>query len=259
MRAFVVAASLLLSCAQEAAPAQDPLDYLRVGVDPYEEADAMVGQLRRNGFQVGRRFDAPDYVAFDAAHAGDTLVRVVSRRGVVLSLQAPDVRWPDRLWVELADDPNVDFDRDGQRDVIVSLRERDRVCVGWAVVNEEGFAIEVVRPRAEWGDRPCITGVAPGGARLTLEVDVPDGTVPGARVSVPLRRDGDAWILDTSAAQRERWDQESATRAKALEAFELRGDDTNAAKLRAELEWLEHLRNGPAPMLEPADDGEEAR
>jgi hypothetical protein len=259
MRAFTVAALLLLSCAQEAAPVQDPLDYLRVGVDPFEEADAMVEQLRRNGFEVGRRFDAAEYVAFDAAHAGDTLVRVVSRRGAVLSLQAPDARWPERLWVELAEEPTVDFDADGQRDVLVSLRERDRQCIGWAVVNDEGYAIEAVRPRAEWGERPCITEVSAGGARLTLEVDVPDSIVPGARVSVPLRRDGEAWVLDNSSAQRARWDEEAETRTKALEAFELRGDDTNAAKVRAELEWLDHLRNGPAPMLEPANDGEEAR
>lgn len=259
MHARLIVVVLLLSCAKETAPVQDPLDYLRVGVDPVEEADAMIAELRRNGFEVVHRYDAPGYVAFDAAYGGDTLVRAVSERGVVLSVQSPDVRWPERLWVELADEPRLDADSDGRRDVVVSLRERDRVCLGWARIDENGFAIEVVRPPSEWGERPCVLEVEPGGRRLTLELDVPDAPVPGARVRVPLAVDGQQWTIDSSRAAEARWESEAAARRKRLESRELQGDDTNAARLRAELEWLDQLRNEPEPMLEPANDGEEAR
>ena len=259
MRARLVGALLLLSCAKEPAPVQDPLDYLRVGVDPREEATAMIEQLGRNGFQMNHRIDEAGYVAFDAARGGETLVRVVTQRGVALSLQAPDVRWPERLWVELADQPRLDGNADGKRDVLVSLRERDRVCLGWAHVDADGFVVEAVRPRVEWGDRPCIREILPGAARLVLELDVPATSVPNARVQVPVRSDAGGWTIDTSSAVTARWDQEVARRTELLEAFELRGDETTAKRVRAELAWLDQLRNGPAPMLEPADDGEKAR
>jgi len=219
----------------------------------------MIEQLGRNGFEVIHRFDTPGYVAFDAAHGGDTLVRVVSSRGVALSLEAPDVRWPERLWVELAEEPRLDANSDGQRDVLVSLKERDRVCLGWAVVDADGYAVEVVRLRTEWGDRPCVLEISPAGGRLLLEVDVLDSPTPGARVSFPLRADGTSWVVDTSKDAAGRWEDEVARRREQLAAFELAGDDANAQRVQAELDWLDQLRNGPAPVLEPADDGEEAR
>ena len=55
MRYRLIGCLLLLSCAKEQPPAQDPLDYLRVGVDPNAEANAIIDELRRNGFEVGRR------------------------------------------------------------------------------------------------------------------------------------------------------------------------------------------------------------
>ena len=259
MRFLVIGAGLLLSCAQEPGPVQDPLDYLRVGVDPSQEADAMIAELGRNGFEVGHRFDEAGYVAFDAAHGGDTVVRVLTRRGVALSIQAPDVRWPERLWVELADEPRLDADSDGRRDVLVLLRERDRVCLGWARIDDEGYAVEVVRPKESWGERPCVLEIDRGGQRLLLEVDVPKSPVPAARVQVPVRSSRPGWSVDTSSAAAARWDAAVASRTESLAAFERRADEVNAARLRAELDWLDQLRNGPVPMLEPPDDGEETR
>lgn len=253
---FFVVAALLLSCAKEPTPVQDPLDYLRVGVDPRQEADAMVEQLRRNGFELGHRFDERGYVALDAAHGGETLVRVVSERGVVLSLQAPDVRWPERLSVALAEEPILDGDDDGRRDVVVSLRERARVCLGWAQIDDAGYSVEVVRPRADWGERPCVLEIDPGGARLLLEVDVPDSAAPGASVRVPLELQARTWMIDASSPV---WEAEAMRRNQLLEGFELEGDDANARRIRAEIDWLDRLRNGTTLMLEPANDGEEAR
>ena len=200
MRALAIVAGLLLSCAQEPAPVQDPLDYLRVGVDPSEEADAMIAELGRNGFEVGHRFDEAGYIAFDAVRGGDTVVRVLTRRGVALSLQAPDVRWPERLWVELGDAPRLDGDSDGRRDVLVRLRERDRVCLAWARIDDEGYAVEVVRPQEAWGERPCVLEIDRGGKWLLLEVDVPESPVPAARVQVPVRLSRRSWSVDTSSA-----------------------------------------------------------
>ena len=259
MRWLVVACVLWVGCQKEAPPAQDPLDYLQVGVDPKGEASAIMEDLRRNGFEVGRRIDEESYVAFDAANRGESTVRVVSSRGVVLSLQAPDVRWPERLWLELARDPRPDFDRDGQRDVVVSIRERERTCLAWAQIDRDGFATEVFRPRTAWGDAPCVIEIDPAWPRLLLEVSVPDAVHGEAKVRVPIKARARSWVLDDSAAAIARWDSEVAQRRQALRELESKGDEAGALRVRAELDWLEHLRNAEQPVLEPADDGEEAR
>lgn len=259
MRYLLIGCVVLLGCAREESPVQDPLDYLRIGVDPRQEANAIIDDLRRHGFRIGRRIDEAGYVAFDAARGGEAHVRVVSSRGVVLSVQAPDVRWPERLWVELAPGPRPDFDGDGQRDVVVSIRERDRTCLAWAQVDREGFAAEVFRPRIEWGASPCIIEIDPGWPRVLLEVSVPDAVVSQARVRLPVEERGGSWVLDDSDAAKSRWDREIAERRSALQAARERDDDEAIARLRAELEWLEQLRNAEEPMLEPAEDGEEAR
>ena len=248
---------VLAACTKVEPSVQDPLDYLRVGVDPRQEAEAIIDDLRRHGFETGRRIDEEGYVAFDARSGGEATVRVVTSRGVVLSVETPDARWPDRLWVELAQDPRPDFNRDGQRDVVVATRERDRTCLAWAEISPEGFASEVFRPRVEWGDSPCVLEIDPEWPRLLLEVSVPD--MPDARVRLPIKASARSWALDDSASAAARWDQEVAERQRALEVFETQGNVRGASRIRAELAWLEQLRNAQEPVLEPAEDGEETR
>ncbi len=257
MRCLTFAFVLLAACAKTEPSVQDPLDYLQVGVDPRQEAAASIVDLERHGFVVGRRIEEASYVAFDAARNGDTTVRVITSRGVALSVQAPDVRWPERLWVELAPDPRPDFNRDAQRDVVVAMRERDRTCLAWAEISAEGFASEVFRPRVEWGDFPCVLEIDPSWPRLVLEVSVPD--VPDARVQLPIKASARNWVLDRSASAAAHWDEEIARRQQTLKTFEMRGNVRGAERVRNELVWLEQLRNGQEPVLEPAEDGEEAR
>ena len=82
---------------------------------------------------------------------------------------------------------------------------------------------------------------------------------PSARVRVPMRADGRTWAVDDSSSTKAHWEREIKQRQQALEVREMQGDTLTAARLRAELDWLEQLRNAPEPVLEPADDGEEAR
>ena len=250
---------MLGACATQEPIVQDPLDYLRVGVDPKTEADAIAEELGRNGFAIGLRFEEPGYVALGAERGPDAIVRVISSRGVVLSVQAPDVRWPERLSVELSPGPRPDFNRDGQKDVVVRFRERDRTCLGWLEVDAEGFAIEVFRPRAEWGEAPCVLEIDPTQPRLVLEVDVPGSQPPDARVRMPVIAQGRRWVVDESSASEELWKREIESREQALQAAERRGDTLTVSRLREELGWLDQLRNAQAPVLQPADDGEEAR
>jgi hypothetical protein len=247
----------LAACAKPA-PVQDPLDYLRVGVDPRAEADAITKDLTADGFEIGRRVEERGFVAFDAVRGPDSTVRVITNRGTALSILVPDARWPERLWVELAPDPRPDFNRDGQRDVVVVIRERDRTCLAWAEVDERGFVSEVFRPDAAWGESPCVIEIDDVALRLVLEVDVPEAPVPGSRVRLPARAT-DGWAIDRSASGEPHWSSEVERRKKALEAAEMQGDPVAVDQLRAELAWLERLRSAQEPVLEPAGDGEEAR
>jgi hypothetical protein len=176
-----------------------------------------------------------------------------------LSIQVPDARWPKRLWVELGPDPRPDFDRDGRRDVVVALRERERTCLAWAQVDAAGFVSEVFRPNSDWGQSPCVLEIDADWPRLLLEVSVPDSLGLDARVRPPVKARARSWVLDDSPAAGTRWDGEIERREQALEEAEARGDLPSADRLRAELRWLERLRKAKDPVLEAAEDGEEAR
>ena len=258
MRCLIFCCACLVACAQPA-PVQDPLDYLRIGVNPGVDADALIEDLRKHGFEIGRRIDERDFVAFDAVLGPDSTVRVVTSRGPSLSLHVPDVRWPERLWVELGPEPRPDFDRDGQRDVVVAFRERERTCLAWAQVDADGYASEVFRPRADWGESPCVIEIDVSWPRLLLEVSIPDAPMPDARVQLPIKASARSWVLDHSPSATARWDQEVERRKRALEEAETRDDLPAARRLETELAWLDRLRKAEQPMLEPTGDGEEAR
>lgn len=257
MRSLLVACAVFIGCAKQEA-VQDPLDYLRIGVDPREEANAIIEDLHTHGYTIGRRIEEPGYVAFDAASGPDSTVRVVTTRGPSLALQVPDVRWPERLWVKLAPDPRPDFDGDGRRDVVVAIREPGRTCLAWVQVNLDGFIAEVFRSNPEWGDAPCVVEVDANRPRLVLEVSVPGETALDARVRVPVRASARSWALDDSPSAVEHWDGQIKQREQALEEAEKRGDALSSGRLESELDWLEQLRKADEPVLEPAGNGEEA-
>ena len=258
MRRLILACACLVACGRPKT-VQDPLDYLRVGVDPSKEADAVIHDLRAQGFEIGRRIDEADFVAFDAVHGSDSTVRVLTVRGPTLSIYAPDVRRPERMSVELGPDPRPDFDRDGRRDVVVAFRERDRRCLAWIQVDRDGFISEVFRPRSNWGDSPCVIEIDPSWPRLLLEVSVPDYPSPDARVRIPVKATARSWVLDETAFAATTWEREVAQRKQAIEVAEAKGDVPTTRRLQAEVAWLEQLRNGKPPVLEGEGDGEEAR
>ena len=268
MRWLLVVCFGLVACAKPE-PVQDPLGYLRVGVDPSAEGLAVLRDLESDGYQIGRRIEESRYFAFDAAYGPDSTVRIVTARGAALSLQTPDVREPHRARVALALDPRPDFDRDGERDIVITIRERDRTCLAWVQVDAQGFVSAVFRPHAEWGDAPCVIEIDPSWPRLLLEVSVPDPPMPNARARIPVQAAARGWMIDDSPSAQSRWEREIQHRETALTAAESAADPSVVERLRAELAWIEHLRPTEEsadagvpetePVLEAAGDGEEAR
>jgi hypothetical protein len=215
--------------------------------------------LRAHGFTIGRVIDEGSYVAFDASDGEESSVRVVTSRGPALSIQVPDVRWPERLSVALASVPRPDFDGDGHRDVVVSIRERDRACLAWIEVSASGFVSEVFRPRESWGSWPCVIEIDPTHHSVLLEVSVLDAPSPKARVRIAVAAQGGAWVIDRSAAGDARFDHEIALRQRVLQNARAGGDLAAAERVAAELDWLDQLRKAGEPVLEPAEHDEEAR
>lgn len=268
MRWFLVVCFCLVACAKPER-VQDPLDYLRIGVDSRAEGLAVMRDLQSDGYRIDRRIDESRYFAFGATRGPDSTVRIITARGPALSLQTPDVRAPHRGRVALAPDPRPDFDRDGQRDIVVAIRELDRTCLAWVQVDEKGFVSAVFRPQAEWGAAPCVIHIDPTWPRLLLEVSVPDMPTTSARVRIPVHAAARGWMIDDSPSAQSRWEREIQLRRAALVAAESASDLAAIERLRAELAWIEHLHGTeePAdagvpetePVLEAAGDGEEAR
>lgn len=258
MRFLILWCACLVACTKPER-AQDPLDYLRVGVDPREEARAIMNDLRAHGFRIGRVIEEPGYVAFDASHGADSTVRVVTSRGPALSIQVPDVRWPERLRVELAAGVRPDFDGDGRRDVVVSIRERERTCLAWAQVDAAGFVSEVFRPRENWGSWPCVIEIDAARPGVLLETSVPDAPSPEARIRIAVVAQGGSWVLDRTPEATARLENEIDLRRRAQQRAEASGDVAAAERLAAEIDWLDQLRKAEEPVLEPAEHGEEAR
>jgi hypothetical protein len=142
---------------------------------------------------------------------------------------------------------------------VVTIRERERTCLAWAQVDDDGYASEVFRPRVDWGESPCVIEIDVSWPRLLLEVSVPDAPMPDARVRLPIKASARTWVLDHSPSATARWDQEVERRKQALEEAETLGDFPAARRLETELAWLDRLRKAQQPVLEPTGDGEEAR
>ena len=264
--------ALALACAVPEQPAQDPLDYLQVGVNPEAEADAVIADLERHGYVLGHKVVEDRYTAFGATRGPDSTVRVVTSRGPSFAAQTPDVRAPRRVRVTLAQEPRPDFDGDGVRDIVVASKEMRRTCLLWLQVAPEGFVATVFQPDTAWGDLPCVIDIDPRAERLFLEVTVPASATAVSRVTIPIRRDHTGWIIDDGAEADAHFSKEVDRRNAMREAAAEAKDEALVARIDAELAWIRRLRErsgapeaaeGVVPdsdgVLEAADDGEEAR
>lgn len=257
--------SLLAACTTQE-PVQDPLDYLRIGVDPDAEAEAVRQDLAHDGYAIGQVVEGSRYVAFEAFRPPDTTVRVFTARGPAYSLQTPDLRAPHRARVALGSESRPDFDRDGELDVVLAIRELDRTCLLWLQVDRDGFVNSVFEPNPVWGDAPCVLDIDSMWPRLLLEVSVPNQPTPEARVTLPIHAVARGWEVDESSTAIAHWRNEIDRRREALASARAASDSTAIVRLVTELSWIEELRGGqegvvPAsdPVLEPPDDGKEAR
>lgn len=156
---LAVTFALSLGCAHPATPPlvhEDPTRFLRVGLDPRSEADELERRLEASGYARVARVASADVVALSMRREdGATLVRVVTRRGLVLSVDAPTESL-ERSAVGVEDVP-LDLDGDGHPEIVLSATDaaRDRRCLALVRVAPDGSLREVT-PTLELGGDACV-------------------------------------------------------------------------------------------------------
>ena len=205
-----------LGCAPEP-PLTDPVGYLRIGADFEAEARAFAEGLEADGWAVQRPQRGESFAAVVGREAERTVVRVWSRRGLVIAIDAPS---PDhwRRAVTLAPPtPEPDLDGDGFEELVIGATDdaAGRTCFAMVRVDGEGFARDVTPTYPDLGGQACVEGFVTGGGPLRAMVVVrfpalARGSVP--RVPVPFvpgaAPEGDGagavWRSDADAAFLER-------------------------------------------------------
>lgn len=184
-----------MSCVEPVEP-RDPVDYLRVGVDPRDEAEQLAQAFVEEGYRVRQLVDGDTVAMIDAfGPEGQSALRVVTHVGVALGIDAPDRRYPTRERVRGLPAPlsGTDLDGDGNLELLIAVVDSTRLaeCVAVVRVNEHGQVSEVsvdTRPVQEDACAERAEDVA-GDARAELLVvgryAIPPLNVP-ASVAVPF-------------------------------------------------------------------------
>lgn len=224
------------------APA-DPLAgteaFLRVGLEPAREADLLEARLEEEGYRRRLRIDGRTHssLALVRPETGETLVRIISRAGVALAVEAPADTGLQAVGLV---DLGGDVDGDGWEEVGVYADDpaEARRCVAIVRVDERGRAREVRLDTRELGGDACVEGFEDLDGDGTVEALVvaryrrlSAGTPP--RVTIPYRAAG--WRPVAGGAARSFARRERRAREEALRAARERSDAREAYRLGVEL------------------------
>lgn len=256
MSRFTVAIALSLAACVHEVPEQ-PFSLAPLEVDPVVEAAEVERMLTRAGFTVRVRIAGRGYVALFADRATDpaSAVRVVTKLGTMLGVDAPDHASPLRTRVALLEEASGrDLDGDGTPEVLIALDDDNLGrCIAIARVLEDGRVFEVPLATSDLGPNACAEEARDvlGDARpeLLVRQRAPRegrGRVP--RILVPfVGRDGLFSQADTRAA-RGFYESELEARTLALAVAEQAEDADEVSALRAERTMLEVLLAGATPV-----------
>jgi len=166
VRRFLVALlpSVLLACGASPRGA-DGTRFLRVGVEPAAEADAVIGGLARGGWQLSQRQDGRSFVALAFAHEqpADTAIRVITVRGIAFVLDGSNLDPTGEL--SLAPRPSggdADIDGDGREEIIVARGDQGlgRRCLLVLRVTAPGVVVPIGAEPVRVAADECIEDLA---------------------------------------------------------------------------------------------------
>lgn len=152
---MLIAGGSLLGPAIGCGPAHSgppsPLRYLRVGVDPAEEATVTIASLERAGWALDRQTDQDGVIALAFRREARGTVRVITKRGIMLALPVDHDATP---WT--FENERRDIDGNGFDDLIVVRRVGDRSCHDVVLVLPDGMVQPMPAESRQWGDSICI-------------------------------------------------------------------------------------------------------
>lgn len=165
LRRLGVVALVLAGCASAPEPVRLD-DWMRVGVDPRQEAARVEQGLTDAGWQTRARVEGEGFVALGFQRAEQRAVRVITRRGVAASLDShePDGVRERHGPVRLVDG-TLDVDRDDAPELTLARGDGDDACLAIVEIDDEG--------------------------RVTLMPDDADALQPGSCVTALEDVDGD--------------------------------------------------------------------
>lgn len=254
MRPLLLAVVVAAGCAPHRTE-PDPFALLRVGVDPAKEARAVRRSFAQTGYQMtgevrGAGFRALGFVRPDGASA----VRIVTRRGIEVALDAPDDEEHGRVRVSLLAGKLAghDLDGDGHPEVPVAvvLRPRGKRCIGLVRIYADGAASEVAVDPGHAVNGACIERLSDVGGDGRPEALVVErhpgltadlGSAPPT-VMLPLKGRAGAWGPALGPAYARYWTAQMQARHKALERARHQAHPADALRIAVELAAIARLR-----------------
>ncbi len=270
MLRFLVAIALCgaLGCRPEP-PAYDPLHYLAIGVDPTAEAEVERRALVQRGYRLEARVDGRGFVALGARSlaSGTSAVRIVTRNGVVLGIDAPIRDRPTWRRVELLERPggvDLDGDPDGHPEVLVRVDDSHRPAPCIVVVRvrsaSRGDAFEVPVDARAHGARACPEEIGDvdrdGNAELLVghRPFVVQGA-PVPRLLVPYVAHEGRFVAGSEALLRDLALAQIGAARQELALARGRGDRDEILRLACEIAWYERASGRAAHELREELEG----
>ena len=237
---------MMIGCGPQTAR-PDPASFLEVGVDPALEADAIQARFSASGYALVRRMEGQTFVALTARKDDTRLLRVLTRRGVVLAAQSPG---NGRTEVGLVPLQARDLDDDGQEELVVYADDPlySRRCHAILRIHEDGAVQEITPSLDALLADSCIENIVPTPRGFTAMAvaryaHLSRGTTP--ELQVPY--DSPSW---RRRRQPNYWREEQLHRRTAL----AEADDGARYRLGVELALLSWLRGDSAEEQTAAFD-----
>ncbi|MFW6050912.1 MAG: hypothetical protein ACODAU_07040 [Myxococcota bacterium] len=242
---WVLVLCAALGCGGEGAPPLEPAHYLRAGVDPDAEARAIEASFVRQGARrVGRVRGAGFHALSFEWPDGRTAVRVATRRGTAVALDAPAPGGPVRVALAERVPSGQDLDGDGRPEIAVRVVDERGSCLGLVRVLDGGLVREVAFDVGEALPGSCVedlrdVGGGPGPEAIAVERLAPRLAGAPARVALPLAARSGRWAPAVGPAYDSFWEGARARRRRASARR-----PTERLRLALELAALERLRGG---------------
>jgi hypothetical protein len=259
----------ILGCASSSSgPVFHDDNYLRFGVDPDAEANAVIESQKERDYRLARRMDGRHFAALGFMDRGgrSRAVRILTVRGIAVALdsrpQSPIQPAANYALISSPLAETYDADGDGFEEVFVEERTANEACLRVFRVRDVGFVDPVVVDSLVLGQEICphaaIDLDGDGVVELTTELDLVGFPGTGAivpRMHLPLWADQHRFVARAgSAAQRAWLGRERARLDAELQRARQRLDVSRCYFIGIELAALAYLeRSDPAAQLAAFD------